>query len=83
MIGIDGNINHQKSFENKNATILWDFDIHTDKIIQVNRPRPNIIVKNHNDKTCFLIDISVPCDINVSLKIFEKLSKCKDLEITN
>ena len=83
MKGIDGNINHQKSFENKNATILWDFDIHTDKIIQVNRPRPNIIVKNHNDKTCFLIDISVPSDINVSLEIFEKLSKCKDLEITN
>ena len=47
--------------------------------IQANRP--DIVVKNHNDKTCFLIDMSVPCDTNVSLKIFEKLSKFKDLEI--
>ena len=42
--------------------------------------RPETIAKNHNDKICFLID-SVPNDTNVSLKIFEKLSKYKDLEI--
>ena len=68
-----------KVIENKNATILWDFDIHTDRKIEANRP--DIVVKNHNDKTCFLIDMSVPSDTNVSLKIFEKLSKYKDLEI--
>ena len=65
--------------ENKNATTLWDFDIHTDRKIQANRP--DILVKNHNDKNCFLIDISVPSGTNVSLKIFEKLSKYIDLEI--
>ena len=71
---IGGSINHQ------NATVLWDFDIHTDRTIQANRP--DIVVKIHNDKkTCFLIDVSVPSDTNVSLKIFEKLSKYKDLEI--
>ena len=68
-----------KVIENKNATTVWDFDIHTDRTIQANRP--DIVVKNHNDKTCFLIDMSVPSDISVSLKIFEKLSKYKDLEI--
>ena len=68
-----------KVIENKNVTILWDFDIHTDRTIQANRP--NIVVKNHNDKINFLIDISVPSDTNVSLKIFEKLSKYTDLEI--
>ena len=68
-----------KVIENKNATILWDFGIHTDRTIQVNRP--DIVVKNQNDKTCFLIDMSVPSDTNVSLKIFEKLSKYKDLKI--
>ena len=68
-----------KVIENKNAIILWDFDIHTDRTIQANRP--DIVVKNHNDKTCFLIDMSVPSDTNVSLKIFEKLSSYKDLEI--
>ena len=61
-----------KVIENKNATILWDFDIHTDRTIQANRP--DIAVKNHNDKTCFLIDMPVPSDTNVSLKIFEKLT---------
>ena len=59
-----------KVIENKNATILWHFDIHTDRKVQANRP--DIVVKNHNDKTCFLIDMSVPSDTNVSLKIFEK-----------
>ena len=42
-----------KVIENKNPTILWDFDIHTDRAIQTNRPR--IVVKNHNDKTCYLL----------------------------
>ena len=65
-----------KVIENKNATILWDFDIHTDRT-----NRPNIVEKNHNDKIYFLIDMSVPSDTNVSLKIFEKLSKYTDLEI--
>ena len=41
---------------------------------------PDTVVKNHTDKTCFLIDMYVLSD-NVSLKIFEKLSKYKDLEI--
>ena len=76
---IGGNINYQNVIENKNAIILWDFDIHTDRSIQADRP--DIVVKNHNDKSCFLIDMSVPIDTNVSLKIFEKLSKYKDLEI--
>ena len=67
-----------KVIENKNPTILWDFDTLTDRTIQANRP--DIVVKNHNDKTCFFIDMSVPSDTNVSLKIFEKLSKYKDLE---
>ena len=68
-----------KVIENKNATISWDFGIHTDRTSQANRP--DIAVKNHNDKTCFLIDMSVPSDTNVSLQIFEKLSKYKKLEI--
>ena len=56
-----------KVIENKNATILWHFDIHTDRKVQANRP--DIVVKNHNDKTCFLIIMSVPSDINVSLNL--------------
>ena len=58
MKAIGGNINQQKSLKTKNTTALWDFDIHTGRAILANRP--DITVKNHNDKTCFFIDMSVP-----------------------
>ena len=77
MKGIGGNINHQKSLKTKMPPFYGILT--SDRIIQANRP--DIVVKNHNDKTCSLIDMSVPSDTNVSLKIFEKLSKYKDLEI--
>ena len=73
MKGIRGNRNHQESLK-KNKGFR-----HAARAIQANRP--DIAVKNHNDKTGFPIDMSVPNDTNVSLKIFEKLSKYKDLEI--
>ena len=56
-----------------------EFRIHTDRTIKANRP--DIVVKNDNDKTCFLIDMSVLSDTSASLKTFEKLGKYKDLEI--
>ena len=68
-----------KVTENEAISILWDFSIHTDRTIQANRP--DIVVKNHENKTCILIDMAVPSDSNVSSKVFEKLSKYKDLEI--
>ena len=33
------------------------------------------------NKTCILLDVSIPSDRNTSLKTYEKLSKYKDLEI--
>ena len=65
--------------ENKEATILWDMPIQTDKEIKANRP--DIVVKNKKERTCQLIDMSVPIERNTSLKVTEKLSKYKDLEI--
>ena len=62
-----------------NFTILWDFPIQTDRTIQANRP--DIVVKDFLGNVCYLIDMSVPSDKNVSSKTFEKLSKYKDLEI--
>ena len=35
-----------KVIENKNATILWDFDIHTDRTVQANTPDIKKLVKN-------------------------------------
>ena len=65
--------------ESKHVTILWDFPINTDRTIKANRP--DIVVKDRKEKTCLLIDMSIPTDKNVSLKMFDKLSKYKDLEI--
>ena len=62
-----------------NVTILWDFPIRTDRRIQANRP--DIVIKQKQNKTCQVINMSVPSDSNISAKEFEKLSKYKDLEI--
>ena len=40
-----------------------------------------IIIKDHMNNTCQLIDMTIPSDRNVSIKEVEKLSKYKDLEI--
>ena len=64
--------------ENNEAAILWDFSIQTDRSIPANRP--DIVIRDKKDKTCFLIDVSVPSDTNTSLKTYEKLTKYKDLE---
>ena len=65
--------------EKNNITILWDMPIHTDRTIAANRP--DIVLKNKKDKTCLLIDMTVPLDANTSVKTTEELNKYKDLEI--
>ena len=65
--------------EGPGFTILWDFPIHTDRTIQAYRP--DIVVKDKQGKTCYLIDMSVPSEKNVAAKVFDKMSKYKDLEI--
>ena len=60
------------------CTILWDMSLHTDREIKANRP--DIIVKDKEQKQCHLIDVTVPSERNVSAKEVEKLSKYKDLE---
>jgi len=53
--------------------------IHTDRKITANRP--DIVIKDHKTKTCEFIGMAVPSDRNTSVKVTEKLSKCKVLEI--
>ena len=57
---------------------LWDMPIHTDRTIAANRL--DIVLKNKRDKTCLLIDMTIPLDTNTSFKTAEKLTKYKDLE---
>ena len=61
--------------ENDNVTILWDMPIHTDRATAANRP--DIVLKNKKNKTCLLIDMTIPLDTNTSVKTTEKLSKYK------
>ena len=53
--------------------------IHSDRTIAANRT--DIVLKNKKDKTCLLIDMTTPLDINTLFKTTEKLTKYKDLEI--
>ena len=65
--------------ENDSVTILWNMTIHTDRTMAANRP--DIVVKNKNDKTCLLIDMTTPLDTNTLVKTTKKLTKYKELEI--
>ena len=65
--------------ENEKVTLLWDMQVLTDKTIKANNP--DIIIKDKQEKTCMLIDRAISSDRNTSVKVAEKLSKYKDLEI--
>ena len=65
--------------ENEKVTILWDMQVHTDKTIKANKP--DSIINDKQEKTCMLIEMAIPSDRNTSVKVAEKLSKYKDLEI--
>ena len=56
----------QPVIESAEVTILWDFTIHTDRKIESNRQ--DIIIKDHREKTCIMLDVAVPADKNISLK---------------
>jgi hypothetical protein len=65
--------------EHEDITVLWNQGIQTDREVLANRP--DIIVKNKNDKTCLLIDVAIPSDNNVIQKEAEKKLKYKNLSI--
>ena len=75
---ISGMSTNQKLLQ-KMKKLLWDMQVHTDKMIKANKP--DIIIKDKQEKTCMLIDMAIPSDRNTSVKVAEKLSKYKDLEI--
>ena len=64
--------------KNEEVTILWDMQTNTDREASANKS--DIVIKDHANRCCKLIDVSVPSDRNTSTKVNEKLSKYKDLE---
>ena len=57
----------------KNVEILWDIPISTDRPYVFNRP--DIVVRDKQNKKCFIIDVCCPNDINVAQKEQEKITK--------
>ena len=68
--------------ENEQATILWNMPIHTDRDREIAAHKPDIIIRDHTNQKCLIIDMAVPPHKkNTSVKVVEKLSKYKYLEI--
>ena len=46
--------------ENNTHKLLWDFDIHTDRLISARRP--DLIIINKKKRTCKIVDFAAPAD---------------------
>ena len=69
----------QPVIESTEVTTSWDCTINTDRKREANRTE--ITIKNFEENTFIMIDVTVSGDKNISGKDFQKLSKYKDLEI--
>jgi hypothetical protein len=58
---------------------LWNEGVQTDREVLANKP--DIIIKNKEDKICLLIDVAIPSDRNAIQKESEKKLKYKNLSI--
>ena len=67
---------NRPGYEADNITVL---QILTASEIKANKA--DIVIKNKQEKSCLLIDMSTPTEKNTSVHVTEKLSKNKDLEI--
>jgi hypothetical protein len=61
-------------YDEGDVTVLWNRAVHTDREVTVNRP--DIITENKKEKTCTLIDVSIPAHRNVVQKRAENKLKC-------
>ena len=65
--------------ENEKATILWDYQIKTDRHIQYNKS--DLIIQEKESERCVIIDVAIPSDYNIQKKATEKMTKYVDLQI--
>ena len=63
--------------EEGGVTVLWHQAVHTDREVTINRP--DIIIKNKEEKICTLIDVAIPADRKGVRKEAEKKLKYKSL----
>ena len=69
--GIEVKEDDLSNTEKDSVVILKEMPIHSDRTIAADRQ--NVVLKNKKDKTCLLIDMTIPLDTNTSVKITEKL----------
>ena len=65
--------------KNEETTILWNISIHTER--EIAAIKPDIIIRDQTIKKCQMINMAVKSDSDTSVKVVEKLSKYKDLEL--
>ncbi|XP_044760844.1 uncharacterized protein LOC123318291 [Coccinella septempunctata] len=63
--------------ENESYKLYWDTTIVTERPVANNRP--DIVLFKKESKICYIIDITVPSDDNISRAYTEKISKYYDL----
>ena len=59
--------------------IIWDMILTTDH--EVGSNRPDIVIRDKNEKKTYIIDVSCPSDVNVTSKENEKLTKYSGLRV--
>ena len=63
--------------ENATHKLLWDFNIQMDHLIPARRP--DLMIIHKKERTCKIVDFSVPADHRIKLKECEKRDKYLDL----
>ena len=69
--------NSESVLENETRKPRWDFEIQMDYLISARRP--NLIIINKKEITCWIVDFAIPADHRVKLKECEKGDKYCDL----
>ena len=59
--------------------LLWDMTLTTDR--EVGSNRPDIVIRDKEEKKVYIIDVSCPSDVNVKNKENEKITKYSGLRV--
>nr|CAI5831238.1 unnamed protein product [Callosobruchus analis] len=63
--------------ENERCRIYWNYSFPTLELVQANKP--DIVLLDHQQKTMFVIEFSVPAEVNIVSKEEEKRTKYQEL----
>ena len=72
------NMSLKSVVENDGVKLLWNVNIQCNHIIEVRRP--DIVVINKQEKSCLIIDIAIPGDVQVQEKEVEMIEKYQELK---